>query len=267
MKKFKDYLFRDSLIVFITSIIIGLLYYFFGTYMGRKLGPADYGIFGVLFSIFLIFTNSASAINMLTIRLTSYFKAKNKYDKINTTFRTFLRIFFLSGLILFILIIIFSKPIIFLLKIPSIIPIIILGLLIWAYIILTSIQGILNGMQRFISLGFLRFLFSFFILIFGFILVNLGLKVNGALLALFLGTLIVIPIGILKLKNILKNKKSKIMYKEIKSFIIPTITASIILSIILNIDVVLVKFFFNNIQAGFYAAASLTGKVWAFCCK
>ena len=74
----KDYLFRDSIIVSLTSIINGLLYYLFGIYVGRKLGPADYGVFGALFSIFLIFTISATAINTLTIRLVSHFKAENK---------------------------------------------------------------------------------------------------------------------------------------------------------------------------------------------
>jgi O-antigen/teichoic acid export membrane protein len=49
-----DDLLKHASIMFIASIIAGVCNYIYQLYMGRALGPEEYGIFGSLFAIFYI---------------------------------------------------------------------------------------------------------------------------------------------------------------------------------------------------------------------
>mgnify|MGYP003565942060 CR=1 FL=1 len=57
-----DNLLKHSSIMFIATLIGSACNYLFQLYMGRALGPADYGVFGSLFAIFYILSVLSASI-------------------------------------------------------------------------------------------------------------------------------------------------------------------------------------------------------------
>ena len=69
----KDELANSGFIIFIASIIAGFFNYVYQIYMGRSLGPEEYGVFGALFAIFYIFGVISQTLGTSTTRFVSKF--------------------------------------------------------------------------------------------------------------------------------------------------------------------------------------------------
>src|SRR3989338_1069606 len=119
-----------SLLYLISNIFTFLLFFF----AARRLGVEEYSLLGVLLSIFFMFAIATSLMNIVIIKFLSYFIAKSQYDKLSNFCNLFIRMMVLSGFILFVIFIIFSKDIAFLLKIYRPSNVIALGILIWTFI-------------------------------------------------------------------------------------------------------------------------------------
>ena len=102
-----DSLLKHGLFVLIFSFFTHILNYIFQLYMGRTLGPEQYGIFGVLMSLFYILSAPASSINAVLTKFVSSYKSQEEYGKIKTllirSFRKLL-IYGIVGLIIYFLI-------------------------------------------------------------------------------------------------------------------------------------------------------------------
>src|SRR3989338_2013557 len=255
-----NHVLKNSLTLAITSLLANLFNYLFYFYTARYLGPTDYGIFGTLLSIYFGFFFLTNIMNYLVINYISYFKAKTQYDKIRRLFDVLVRSMALIGGVIFLAMWMLSSRINAFIHAPTTVPIIFLGLFLWAYIILASFFGMLNGMQKFSSLGSSRVLDGFFTLIFGVIFLSLDMGISGGMLALFFAALLTIPFAIVPLKYILAIHPARIGDIGIWEYVVKAIVPSIFIAIMLNADVILVKLVFDDVQAGYFAAASLMGK-------
>ena len=262
-----NHVLKNSLTLAITSLLANLFNYLFYFYTARYLGPTDYGIFGTLLSIYFGFFFLTNIMNYLVINYISYFKAKTQYDKIRRLFDVLVRSMALIGGVIFLAMWMLSSRINAFIHAPTTVPIIFLGLFLWAYIILASFFGMLNGMQKFSSLGSSRVLDGFFTLIFGVIFLSLDMGISGGMLALFFAALLTIPFAIVPLKYILAIHPARIGDIGIWEYVVKAIVPSIFIAIMLNADVILVKLVFDDVQAGYFAAASLMGKVIFFICS
>src|SRR3990167_5270895 len=74
----KDELAKSGFIIFISSLIAGLFNYIYQIYMGRVLGPEEYGVFGALFAIFYIFGVISQTLGTSTTRFISKFIGEGK---------------------------------------------------------------------------------------------------------------------------------------------------------------------------------------------
>ncbi len=265
MKKHKEHsLLKGSLILLIATILTGILQYLFFSYIARKLGPEKYGEVIALLSIYFIAVIASGAINSLLVRFVTYFKSRSQYDKINRLFKNSFRLFLLVGFLVFLIILVLSPGISALFKIDSVIPVLILGLFIWVFFVLTIFISILNGLQKFTEIGYVRVVGSLLYLIFAVIFIPIGLGVNGAMLALFLGTFLSIIPSYRSLKDLVSIKSTDIGKSEIYKYTIPVAVTSLILALMFSLDVILVKAFFSKINAGYYGAASLLAKIIYF---
>ena len=74
---------RDNIILFIGSIMAGVLGFAFHFYMGRILGPAGYSILGVIISIITIMGIGLNTLQAGITKFVSDLNAKKEYSKIN----------------------------------------------------------------------------------------------------------------------------------------------------------------------------------------
>ena len=257
-------LLKHGSILFFALIITSIFNYLFQVYVGRALGPANYGIFGSLVSILHILSVPAGVVRLTIARFISEFRAKSEYGKAKyLAFYSFKRLLFF-GLGCSVLIIFCSGVITSFLHLPSRIPLLILGLVLLISVIYPIAIGVLQGLQNFFQLGLNHIFAAGFKLIFGVLLLFIGLGVNGALLALFLGPLVALLLAFIPLKFLFWEEKVEAKDYEIIQYSLPVLIAMLCLTLITSVDIILVKHFFDPTESGYYVAASLLAKVILF---
>src|SRR3989344_8216690 len=240
-----DSLLKHGLFVLIFSFLTHILNYIFQLYMGRALGPEQYGIFGVLMSLFYILSAPASSINAVLTKFVSSYKSHEGYGKIKTllirSFRKLL-IYGIVGLIIYFLI---SSFIAEFLRIETY-YIIIIGILVLLTFLVQVPNGFLRGLQKFTWMNVNGLLWTSLKLIFGINLGSLGLGVLGALIALNLSVLSGILFPFIALAFLFKYRKENITNDKsvLYNYGWFLFLGNMFLVLLINGDVILVKRFF-----------------------
>ena len=260
-------LIKHSSIIFIASFIGGVCNYLFQLFIGRTLGPEEFGVFGSLFAIFYVISVLTATIQTGTARFVSKFIGENTPEKVSFFLKSLMKKMIILGIVIVLLITIMSKYISAFLKIDSIIPVIILGII---FLFLTSLPvylGALQGLQKFISLCLNSILNYSSKLIFGVIFIVIGFGVNGAIGAILIGSILSLVASYLSLKSYLSKDKIKNQnfdFSELYKYSFPTLIAMFCYTVPANIDLIMVKHFFDVNTAGLYTAATVLGKITLF---
>jgi len=190
--------------------------------------------------------------------------AKDEKEKLSYLFLRSLKKIGMFGLIISILFIIASPLLSSFLKINIISPLIILGISIVFAFLAPVLRGFLQGIQNFKLLGLTFIIESFSKIFFGIPLVFFGFGVNGAIAGFALSFLL--PIILLGhfIKKVFRGRKIKFNTSSIYKYSFPVLIMLLALTGLYTWDVVLVKRFFNPVEAGQYAALSLFGKIIFF---
>lgn len=254
---------KDNIILFFSTMGLNVFAFLFHFYMGRALGPSNYGVLGVLLAIALFFTIAVFTTQTSIAKFTSEFKAKKQYDKINFLLRASLKKLTLYGLIAVLIFIAISPLLAKFLHIPTSLLILLSPLILFINLLAIN-RGIMQGLQRFKKLGFN--LISEGILKFfgGILLVLIGWEVYGAIVAIVLSVVIALILSFKPLKEILNNSIKKFNTKLVYKYSLPVLIMLLSLTAFYNVDILLVKHFFSNKDAGFYSATSLIGKILFF---
>jgi len=259
-----DFLKHGSVILFFSAIgyITG---YLFHAYMGRVLGPEDYGTLGSLIAILSIATIPVGAIQIVIANFTSKLKADKEMGKIKSLFLRSLRKMSIYGLVVFAALAAASPAIAGFLNIPSFVPIILIGISIVFSFVSPVSFGVLQGLQKFKQFGFNQSLTFVLRLAIGAALVSFGLGINGAALSFAASSAIVIILTILPLRGILDQKADRdIDTPSIYRYYWRVFLVFMGFTLIMNIDVILAKHLFTATQAGHYAAAAVLAKIAFF---
>lgn len=235
--------------------------------MGRALGPEEYGVFGSLFAISYIIYVLTNTIQTGSARFVSKFIGENKIDMIEIFSKGLLKRMLGLGLLLFFLIVILSNPIASYLKIESITPVIILASIFIFSTLLPVNLGIIQGSEKFLSLGINTIINFSAKLVFGILLVIIGFGVNGAIGGVVIGFLVALIFSYFPIRKYFKQKpknEKKFNFSELYVYSFPTMLAMFCFSVPANIDVILAKHFFDPNTAGIYTAATVLGKIILF---
>lgn len=243
--------------MFISLIIARFFGYLFQIYVARAVGPEEYGVFGSLFSIFLILTVPTGTIQTVVSRFTSEYNIGNNYSLIKILFLKSIKRLGSFGIIGVIIFAVFSYPIALFLKIPSVFPIIILGFsIIWSF--LTPIpEGTLIGLQRFKSLGIATILHTTSRFLFMIILLSLGFKLNGVIFSFAIAPIVPFLFCYFKLKDIMKLEipNTNIDVPSIYNYSYPILVVVGLSALLQNSNILAVKHFFSSYQTGIYVSA------------
>jgi O-antigen/teichoic acid export membrane protein len=258
----QDELVRSGGIFLVGSLLVAILNYLYHLFMGRMLGPEEYGVLGSLFAIVYLVTFAGATFNKVISKFTAELngigqKAALKYLIINGL----LKISIFSS-ILFIIYLLFIPLIAKFMHLTDYIGLVIVGLIAFLSILMSVIIGALNGMEKFVWQNGLNLITTALKFSIALLLVYLGFGADGALVAIAIGILAVIGISFWPLKNELTTKISKkIQTRNVYLYAIPVLIASVLPIVAITLDQVLVKHFFTSIDAGFYAAAGNIAKI------
>ncbi len=254
-------LLKHSTILFTASIIAGFLNYLFQIYIGRMLGPSDYGIYSSLVAMLYIMSVPSSTIQTSVAKLVSDYNPE--FDKIKYLLKCVFRLLAMLAAMTSVLFMVSSIFLADFLKINSGMYFFILSILLFISFLWPVLIGAMQGMQMFVHMGINNVAGTFFKLIFGVVLVYLGFGVNGALMALFMGSLLALLLALIPLRFLKRNREEKVDINFVK-YSTAVLFATIGLTFLPNADMLLVKHFLSDMEAGYYAAAALLGKIVLF---
>jgi len=261
----KDSLVRDNFILVTTSMFGNAAAFLFHIFMARFLGSVDYGILGVLLSIIYLIAVPLLVIQTVIAKFISQYKAKEEQDKINLLLRRSSIKFIKYSAVFFIISLLLIPFLSKFLYIPKL-NFLVLSPIIFLATLIPIGRGALQGLQEFKVLGYNIITEAFLKLIFGVLLVFLGLAVNGAILAIILSFIFPVVLLYYKLKKYLETTKGQtnLNIKEIYSNSYAVLFTLLTLTLFYTIDLFLVKHYFSGTEAGLYATASLLGKIIYF---
>lgn len=261
----RDELARHSTVMLAATTLAGGFSYLYQVYMGRVLGPEEYGIFGALFAIFYMIGIISQTLGTSATNFVSKFIGEGK--QIGFFLKGSLKRMALLGLAVSLIFIALSSMLTSLLKLPDRQPVLVLAFILFLAWVSPISSGALRGVKRFFALGLTNVSNAFFKLVFGVLLVVLGFGVSGALAGVAAGMLIALLISFIYLKPYFKPNNPhdpEFSYNSFYSYSLPVMVAMFAFSVPANLDVVLAKYFFSATDAGLYTSASVLGKIIFF---
>lgn len=270
MKKHIVWFLKHPLIVGSTFLFVGSMFasvinYLFNLGMGRLLSVEDYGVFASLISLFNIFSVFAIALTMVFSKLAATLIAQKKEKFIGSLVLVGNIWVGIISLAICGFLVVFSKEISEFLNINSQ-TLIVITIAALFFTFLSSVpQGALQGLLKFISFSFVNIEASFLKLAFGFLLIFMGLRVEGAIWAFFLSSLGGYIVSFFPLYGYFKMKaKDKFtlssLHTQAYSYAVPVFFSNIGIISLISVDIILVKHYFSSQVAGQYAALSLMGR-------
>jgi len=248
--------------MFLATSIANFSNYVLHVFMSRMLGPAEYSIFVSMLSLFMILSISASPLQMVFAKYVVNLQASARHSQVGTLLtRALSRISSYSfiGLAAFVLC---SSYIASFLNLPSVLPVIVTGGMIVLALLLPVTLGALQGRQQFTYLGACTALGALLRLVFAILLVYVGLGASGALGASVLSQATILILSLIPLQALFAQRSEEAVDTPGISGYFGTVLVSMFcFTMLTNADVVLVKHFFDPIEAGYYSAASLASKI------
>ena len=192
----------QTAVLFFLDGLTNAIDFAFHFWMGRILIPADFAALQTLNSLALVYTTASGVFQPVVGRFVAEARGKGQIASIPSIFQAFLRAAFWLGSILAALVLVFSNSIAQLISLPA-----------WtiqmsaAVIFLSTLRpiaaGALQGNENFIAFGFARLSLALGRLVLLFFLVQAGLRLEGAVIALLFGWLISVLCAFLLLSKTL----------------------------------------------------------------
>ena len=232
--------------------------------MGRVLGVESYGILGTILAGFYLFNAAfVNTIQTSIAKFTAQFKSTEEMGKIKYLLVRSFKKFSLFGVFIFAIYFLFVGMISDFLHIEKHL-LIISGTVFLLFLLIPLGRGFMQGFQDFKALSLNYIVEGFAKLALGILFVYLGYQVMGAIVAIILTYVIAILFFWKPLKRFVTIDTIPFVTKSIYIYSLPVFLMIASLTLFFSIDVILVKHFFSELDAGLYSALSLLGKIIFF---
>lgn len=263
----KHELVTGGIYIFIGSIIANILNLFFSLFMSRNLTVEGFGILASTFSLIGLIAIPAGSIIPTIVNFAGPYFVKDDYGSVKALFFKIIKPLLYIGIFMFFSFFVFAGYIGDFFKIADRSIVVIIGISVALAYIGTVSAGLLQAKLAFKYISFLNLIGSLVKFALGAIFVFLGLGVRGAVWGVFIAGLTPTILGFIYLKSVFISKihkASRIHFKSILSYGAPSSLAMLGMTSLISTDILLVKHFFDPLQAGIYAGLSLVGKVIFF---
>jgi O-antigen/teichoic acid export membrane protein len=258
---------RNIIFVFLGSSLASFFNLLYQLLIAHSVSPLDFAAFNALLALYTIISSPLSTFQLTVVKYCSQFNASGQSAKL----KFFLTDLFKKALILALLTaVIFglaSARLVSALKIPSLASGYILVLLIASTWLNPVFTGGIQGVEYFGWFVSGSLISSVFKLGFAFLFIAIGYKVSGALGALLIANIIGLVFFYFPLRRLFAIsdvKRELINYKEVLLYWMPVILSTFCYVNLINMDMVLVKYYFSASESGMYSLAQLVGKIFLF---
>lgn len=262
MHKFNNYqVKRDGTILFISNLLVNAGNYGINLLLGRWLGPAEFSEVSLLVTFLLMLSFWALAFQLTSAKYIAEYLVENKHNELYNFSNWFKKLSVLVGIGLASLLIslsIFWKEFF---QIRSSSVLIIFGLGMPLYLLMSVNRGILQGQNNYRKLALTFQVEMWTRLVGSIILVKMGYGVNGVAWGLILS---IFASWVFSNPSIEKFSTIPFSDQKIIHFFFIVLFYECSQILINNSDTIVVKHFFSPTDAGLYAALALIGRIVYF---
>ena len=257
----------DTILVGGATLFGSVFSYLLQFVLGRKLSVSDYGTFNALLSLSSIVGVFAGVLGTALIKVNAEIYAKKDSQKLKSLFVKSVKFSVIVGFISFLIVFSLREFISNYMNIGDSFLVTLFGVSVGLGFLLIIPNSYLQGTQEFKKYSVFHILSLFLRFIFPTVLVFLGLGLRGVYLAGPVASIITFLIGFLildiKLKNLTIEDVSGSV-KKIFSFASTVVLVNFSLMALNNVDLIMVKKYFDPTDAGYYAGTVTLGKILLF---
>ncbi len=239
--------------------------YLFNLVVGRMLSPVEFSVVIALAGVAQVLVVSSRVIQTVTTRYIARFQAGDDADgRIASFFQSMYRASWRWGTVALLLLLLLSWPLTRFLQIDDVWPAVALALATLLMVVRPVVGGTLQGLQQFSALGMVQIAQAVLRLLLGGLFVWLGWGAFGAMFSLPLASGAALLVGWRLLDTAVKQKTAvhhQVHLPEMFRYTSYTAAGLIGYALLLNMDAILVRRFFDPVVAGNYRAGITLGKV------
>lgn len=259
-----DDLLRHGGVMAVAIVAAGALNYAYQVFVGRALGPAQYGTFGALTSFLYLLNVVGRGVRMSTARFVSARREDGAW--IATFYRGIALRTLLFATAVFALLTAFSPQIAGFVGAESAWPVVLVAVAVPFTFTLPTNFGFFQGVEAFRAYGAYNALQAGLTLLIAVVLLVAGFGLYGALGALAAASAIALGVStwaVHRYRGVVTDPPT-IDYTRAYRYALPAVLAGFCLTVPTSVDVVLAKHFFAAEAAGRYTAVAVLGKVLIF---
>jgi O-antigen/teichoic acid export membrane protein len=244
-----------SIIMLLGSVLVSVFNFGYNVAVARMLGPAAFGHVAAAGTLLMMVSAITLSFQLVCAKIIA--RSETVSSKA-TVYSALQRKSWMVGLLIGSGLVLTSKWVADYLRLPSPWLVIVLALGLAVYIPLGTKRGGLQGTCKFASLSWNLILETVVKLVGAVLFIKMGYGVNGAVAAVSLSVLLAyfFPAVPAELKVLRRTGARASLREGVQAIVF--FAGQVIIN---NVDILLVKHFFNNDQAGLYAAISLVGRV------
>jgi len=249
------------------SIFAAIFSYLLQFVFGRILSVADFGTFNALISLSYLVGVPAGVFGVSLVKYVSELSSRQDTKKLTALYWKLLALSLLLGVGISLAIFLLRFNISEQLKIYDTGVIAIFGILMGLAFVGSIPASYLQGLLRYRAFAFFSVMSSAYRFVFSALAVFLGLKLAGAFGGMFVaGILSVVTAFFILRKNLTTFENISLVddYKRLLAFSLPVMFVNFGLMLLNNIDLILVKKYFEPEMAGYYAGTVTLGKIFLF---
>lgn len=261
---------RNSLILFIGTMIANVLNYIFHLVVGRMVSVPMYGEIESLLSLVHIVSVPGLTLTLVATKYAAGTKADDDPAGSRAILKYMSKKLLLYGTPIFVLSLFLVPFVGDFLKIESSLPLLLIWVSMFILFFSSINDGIINGWQKFFGGSAVNIAGTLVKLVAAVVLIKIGFGVNGAIggytlsaLAVYIGTLFVLKF-IFVGDSSKKNEKNFVDFGSLKKYILPAFIATLAVAMLGNVDMVMAKHQLDLQQAGYYGALTIMSKAIFF---
>jgi O-antigen/teichoic acid export membrane protein len=245
----------------VVFIVAGFLGYINQILMARLLGISSYGVFASILAGLAILSAPSIVISPLVTKQVAQLNIKKNYTGIFKLYKEYLILFTVVLIIFQFISFIYGEEISLILSVDKSMLYLIVFIA-FSLILLSVSSGVFYGVQKFKIASFIGVLYPALKIILCSISVLIGMEVLGATLGILFAASIAVCYGAFQVfKFQIKEGSTSIRIDGLeKKKILMMLSANTFFAVMLQMDVIVVNYFFGPEEGGIYASAATLGK-------